>query len=188
MYPAGFNSTVHVGEVTEKLEGNFRPTHFDGVTTIVLKLFNIANPNKAYFGLKDYQQTCVIKKMVVDLNIPIDIITCQTIREVDGLALSSRNAYLTNTQRIQATVLSQSLLIAENLILKEGCRNVEKIIGAICDKILSATEAKIDYVAIVDPITLQELKILTDNSEFVILLAVKIGKTRLIDNKIINLN
>ncbi|MDR2345886.1 MAG: pantoate--beta-alanine ligase [Planctomycetaceae bacterium] len=185
IYPAGFNSTVHVGSVTETLEGYFRPKHFDGVATVVLKLFNISCADTAYFGAKDYQQVCVIKKMTADLNIPIDIITCPTIRDVDGVALSSRNIYLSTSQRVQAAVISQSLLMAENLIVKEGCKNAEKIIDQMRDKILSAADTKIDYATIVEPITLKELKILDGHNEIIILLAVKIGSTRLIDNKII---
>jgi pantoate--beta-alanine ligase len=185
IYPAGFNTVVHIGEVTENLEGSFRPAHFDGVATVVLKLFNISHADAAYFGLKDYQQVCVIRKMVVDLNIPIDIIACPTVRDVDGVALSSRNIYLSTSQRIQAAILSQSLLIAENLIVNEGCRSVEKVVSVMRDKIMSVADANIDYVVIVDPITLEELKILEDNSEAVILIAVRIGTTRLIDNKII---
>jgi pantoate--beta-alanine ligase len=187
IYPAGFNSVVHVGEVTEKLEGSFRPLHFDGVTTIVLKLFNISGADAAYFGLKDYQQVCVVKKMVHDLNIPIDIITCPIVRDVDGVALSSRNSYLSTTQRMQAASLVKSLSIAENLIVKEGCRNTEEVVTAIRNKILSTADAKIDYVTIVDPITLKELNTLVNKSEAVILLAVNFGTTRLIDNKIIRL-
>jgi pantoate--beta-alanine ligase len=187
IYPSGFNSVVCVGGVTEKLEGCFRPSHFDGVSTVVLKLFNMSGANAAYFGLKDYQQVCVIRKMVIDLNIPIDIITCPTIRDVDGVALSSRNAYLTTSQRVQAAILSQSLSVADNLILG-GCRNVDKVIDAVRDKISSAADAEIDYIAIVEPMTVNELKTLEDNSEVVILLAVKIGTTRLIDNKIITIS
>jgi pantoate--beta-alanine ligase len=187
IYPVGFNSAVCVGDITKILEGHFRPSHFDGVTTVVLKLFNISGANAAYFGLKDYQQVCVVKKMVKDLNIPIEIITCPTVRDNNGLALSSRNKYLTTTQKKQATILSQSLLIAEKLIVKDGCKIVEKIIETIRNKILSAVDAKIDYIAITEPDTLKELKTLDGYSSCVILLAVKIDKTRLIDNKIINL-
>ncbi|MDR2761934.1 MAG: pantoate--beta-alanine ligase [Planctomycetaceae bacterium] len=187
IYSLGFNSSVHVGGVTETLEGAFRPTHFDGVATVVLKLFNISGADAAYFGLKDYQQVCVIRKMVFDLNIPIDIITCQTIRDVDGVALSSRNSYLTTSQRVQATVISQSLTIAENLIKNDRCKSVEKIIDAMQKKILNTADAKIDYISIVEPETLKELKSLDGYSEVVVLLAVKIGSTRLIDNKIITI-
>jgi pantoate--beta-alanine ligase len=187
MYPLGFDSVVHVGGVTGMLEGAFRPTHFDGVSTVVLKLFNISGADVAYFGLKDYQQVCAIRKMVADLNIPIDIVACPIIRGADGVALSSRNSYLSAAQRIQATVLSQSLLIAENLIVSEGCRDVGKIIGAVRDKILTAVDAKIDYIAIADTKNLKELKTLDNCPEAVILLAVKIETTRLIDNKIINI-
>jgi pantoate--beta-alanine ligase len=188
MYSSEFNSVVRVGGITERLEGSFRPAHFDGVSTVVLKLFNISNAQIAYFGLKDYQQLCVIGKMVIDLNVPITIIACPTVRDADGVALSSRNTYLSASQREQATVLSQSLLIAENLILNEGCREVDKIIDAVCKKIQTAADAKIDYVTIVETHSLRELKTFDDCSEAIILLAVKIGTTRLIDNKIIPLN
>jgi pantoate--beta-alanine ligase len=187
MYPDGFNSVVKVGGVTESLEGKCRPTHFDGVTTVVLKLFNIARADAAYFGQKDYQQVCVVRKMTADLNLPIEIVTCPIVRDQSGLALSSRNAYLTDQQKKQATSIHQSLLLAENIIVNEKCRNVETITNAIKNKILNADNAEIDYIAVADPITLNELKSIENHKKIIILIAAKISNTRLIDNKIISI-
>lgn len=182
MYPRGFKSTVQVGGLSEVLEGSFRPTHFNGVTTVVLKLFNITGADFAYFGQKDYQQVAVIKKMVCDLNLPIEIISCPIIREEDGLALSSRNRYLSPTDRKNAIVLSQSLKKAENLI-HSGERNAQTVREEIRRMIETVSNAQIDYIAIVDPDSLIELENIAGN--VVILLAVRIGSTRLIDNWIV---
>jgi pantoate--beta-alanine ligase len=184
MYPAGFDASVHIGGVTQPFEGVFRPTHFDGVTTVVLKLFLASEADLAFFGQKDFQQVCVIRKMVMDLNIPVEIVVCPTVREPDGLAMSSRNRYLTETQRSQTVVLSQSLTLAEKMIIDEKIRDVETIRQKIRSKIETAPDIKIDYIAIAHPKTLYELT--TIDSEVVILIAAKIGTTRLIDNILIS--
>jgi len=180
MYPANFGTSVHVDGVTEPFEGAIRPGHFDGVATVVLKLFLVSQADVAFFGQKDYQQLCVIKKMVADLNFPIEIVVGKTIRESDGLAMSSRNRYLSEMERRRAVVLSQSLAEAENMIATENVRSAETIRQMIQDRILSMGGMTIDYIAVVDPVTLQELT--TIETAAVILLAVRLGSTRLIDN------
>ncbi|MDR3196934.1 MAG: pantoate--beta-alanine ligase [Planctomycetaceae bacterium] len=183
MYPAGFDVSVHVGGVSQPFEGQIRPAHFDGVATIVLKLFLASGADTAFFGQKDFQQVCVVRKMVDDLNIPVEIVVCPTIREPDGLAMSSRNKYLSKSQRLQAVVLSQSLTLAEKMITDEKIRDVETVRQKIRSKIETVPDIKIDYIGIVDPKTLHELT--TINSDTVILIAAKIGTTRLIDNVLI---
>jgi pantoate--beta-alanine ligase len=185
MYPADFDASVHVGGVSLPLEGIVRPTHFDGVATVVLKLFLASQADAAFFGQKDYQQLCVIKKMVADLNVPIEIVMGQTIRESDGLAMSSRNRYLSEADRRRAVVLSQSLFAAERMIVTEKIRSAETIRNMIQEKILSAGGMTIDYVAVAEPFTLQELTTIETNA--VILLAVRLGTARLIDNVLISI-
>jgi pantoate--beta-alanine ligase len=183
MYPIGFDASVRVGGVSEPLEGEIRPGHFDGVATVVLKLFLASQADVAFFGQKDYQQLCVIKKMVADLNVPIKIVMGATIREPDGLAMSSRNRYLSESERRRAVVLSQSLAEAEKMIVTQNIYSVETIRQMIQDKIVSAGGMTIDYIAIVDPVTLQELRAI--ETAAVILLAVRLGTTRLIDNTLV---
>ncbi|MBQ9813279.1 MAG: pantoate--beta-alanine ligase [Thermoguttaceae bacterium] len=182
MYPRGFEANVHVGGVTKTLEGAFRPTHFDGVCTVVLKLFNITRADVAYFGQKDYQQVCVVKKMVADLNVPTQIAMRPIIRERDGLAMSSRNRYLSDDERRQALVLSKSLDKAEELI-KGGERDASVVLDAMREIIATAPSAKIDYLHIGDPDTLGAMERIAGS--VVILEAVRIGSTRLIDNKLV---
>jgi len=182
MYPSQFNSWVEVSEVTERLEGASRPGHFRGVTTVVAKLFNIVQPNKAYFGQKDAQQAIVIKKMVADLNMDIEIVTVPTVREPDGLAMSSRNTYLNPQQRQAATVLYQALTLAQQLYAK-GEKNAEQIRQQMIALIQKQPLATIDYVSIADPETLDELDMVKTLA--LVSLAVKIGSTRLIDNIIV---
>ena len=182
MYPAGYDVKVHVGGVTELLEGAFRPTHFDGVATVVLKLFNTTQADVAYFGQKDYQQTLVVRKMVRDLNLPIEIVVCPIIRERDGLALSSRNQYLSSTERQEALVLNRALEKAEELI-RAGEREALVVTDAMRAIIATAPSAKIDYAYIGDPESLAELSRLA--GDVVVLLAVRVGATRLIDNRVI---
>jgi pantoate--beta-alanine ligase len=183
MYPAGFDASVHIGRVSLPFEGTVRPTHFDGVATVVLKLFLASQVDVAFFGQKDYQQLCVIKKMVADLNVPMEIVMGQTIREPDGLAMSSRNRYLSEAQRSKAVVLSQSLFAAEKMIVTENIRSAEIIRQMIREKILSAGDMTIDYIAVADPITFQELTVI--ETDAVILLAARLGTTRLIDNVLV---
>ena len=186
MYPSGFASSIRVGNVASLLEGAIRPGHFDGVTTVVLKLFLASQADIAFFGQKDYQQLCVIRKMVADLNVPVKIIMGPTIREPDGLAMSSRNRYLSENERRRATVLSQSLSVAERMMLDKNIRQADSIKHKIRDIILSTGGMTIDYVSIADPFTLQELE--TVEQQAVILLAVRIGETRLIDNLLVYTN
>ncbi len=179
MYPRGFEAHVHVGGVSKILEGAFRPTHFDGVCTVVLKLFNITGADVAYFGQKDYQQVAVIRKMVADLNLPIQIDMRPIIRERDGLAMSSRNQYLSDDERKQALVLSKALDRAKEL-MDSGEREVAVIYEEMRKVIATAPSAKIDYLHIGDAATLQEMERVA--GDVVVLEAVRIGATRLIDN------
>lgn len=179
MYPEKYQTFVEVVEITNKLCGISRPTHFKGVTTVVNKLFNIVEPDKAYFGQKDAQQVVVIQKMVKDLNMNVEIISCPIVREEDGLAMSSRNTYLNSEERKAALILSKSLFAARDMINK-GCTDAMEIKEAIIKMISSEPLAVIDYVEIVDALNLNDIATL--KSRVLIALAVKIGKTRLIDN------
>lgn len=169
-------------DITNKLCGASREGHFKGVMSVVTKLFNIIGPDKAYFGRKDYQQVAVIKKMVRDLNIPVEIIDCPIVRESDGLAMSSRNTYLTPKERKDALVLNRSLKEAKERILK-GEKNKDVIREEILDKINEIPYSEIDYVEILDAKNLEDIE--TIDRDVVIALAVKIGKPRLIDNIIV---
>lgn len=179
MYGPGHATWVEVGAVAEPLEGQCRPGHFRGVATIVLKLFNLVGADVAYFGQKDYQQTLVVKQMVRDLDLPIAICVCPTVREPDGLAMSSRNRYLSPAARQRALVLWKSLGLARELI-GQGCRDVKTVTDRMRELILSAEPDNIDYVAIADPDTLQPVAAI--DRPVVALLAVRIDGTRLIDN------
>lgn len=185
MYPPGFDSSIHIGRVTGSFEGRLRPTHFDGVATVVLKLFLASGADVAFFGQKDYQQACVVRKMVAELDVPIEIVVCPIVRESDGLAMSSRNRYLTPSQRAQAVVLSQSLDQAERMVRESKDLDIDSIRSAIEQTIRSAPEAEIDYAALADPVTLEELSVL--QTEMVALLAVRFGTTRLLDNRVLRL-
>ena len=172
-------TVVEVREITSGLCGASRPGHFTGVATVVAKLFNIVQPDRAYFGQKDYQQVQVIKRMVRDLNIPVAIKTVPIKREEDGLAMSSRNTYLSPEERKEALCLYQALKLCQELYAK-GVTAASDLIGAMCTRINQEPKAVIDYVAICDAESLapvEEIK-----SRVVVALAVKIGKTRLIDN------
>jgi pantoate--beta-alanine ligase len=182
MYPADFSSRVEVTGITQKLEGNCRPGHFRGVTTVVNKLFNIVRPDKAYFGQKDAQQAVVINKMVKDLDMNLDVVTCPTIREEDGLAMSSRNVYLSYEDRQAATVLYRSLMLTKDLY-EQGERNAETIRKEIVRLIKTEELARIDYVSVADPVTLDELGEITGKA--LVSMAVKFDKTRLIDNVVL---
>jgi len=182
MYPPQFNSWVEIGEVSERLEGASRPGHFRGVTTVVAKLFNIIQPTKAYFGQKDAQQAIVIRKMVAELNMSLEIITLPTVREPDGLAMSSRNTYLNGEQRQAAVVLYQALCLAQELYAG-GERNAERIRQEMTTLIKKQPLANIDYVSVADAKTLDELD--TVNSPALVSLAVRVGKVRLIDNVVV---
>jgi pantoate--beta-alanine ligase len=182
MYPEGFNSWVDVAKVTDRLEGSYRPGHFKGVATVVAKLFNIVEPTRAYFGQKDAQQALIIKKMVTDLNMNLEVIVAPTVRESDGLAMSSRNVYLNPRERQAATILFKALTLAQNL-REKGEMNAETVRQQITSLISREPLAKIEYVSIADTDTLEELSKI-DRSALASL-AVRIGKTRLIDNIIL---
>jgi len=180
IYPTEYQTYVEVTELTKNLCGRSRPTHFRGVTTIVLKLFKIVNPDRAYFGKKDYQQFRVIEKMCRDLNFDVKIVSCPIVREKDGIAMSSRNKYLTEKERRDAIILYQALEKGKEIILN-GERNSNKIIQEMTNMIRSKkTLKKIDYVSIVDLHTLKNLHYVDRN--ILIAVAAYFGKVRLIDN------
>lgn len=179
MYPEGYATYVAVEALTKNLCGKSRPGHFRGVATVVTKLFNIVKPDAAYFGQKDMQQALMIKKMAADLNMDLEVKIMPIVRGKDGLAMSSRNMYLSETETKDAAILRQSLKQAENLINGQE-RDAKKIIKTIEDMIKSKPTAKIDYVAVVDAKELRDIK--TISGEVMIALAVFFGSTRLIDN------
>lgn len=183
MYPKGHLTFVETEKITQMMCGNSRPGHFTGVTTVVTKLFNIVQPDEAYFGEKDAQQLIIIKKMVQDLNIPVQVIGLPIVREADGLAMSSRNVYLNAEERSQAVVLNKSLKKAEQL-LNEGVRNLTEIKVAIESTLAQAPLAQIDYVEIRNGEDLSPLEEVF-TGKILIALAVKFGDTRLIDNMIV---
>jgi pantoate--beta-alanine ligase len=179
MYPHEFNSWLDVEKITERLEGASRPGHFRGVATVVAKLFNIVQPTRAYFGQKDAQQVVVIKRMVTDLSMNLEVVIVPTVRENDGLAMSSRNVYLNSKERQAATILFKALTLGQRL-WRDGERDAEKIRRQMTSLIQKEPLAAIDYVSIADADTLEEVNLL--DSPAVASLAVRIGKTRLIDN------
>jgi pantoate--beta-alanine ligase len=183
MYPDGYATFVNVERLTEKMCGASRPGHFRGVTTVVAKLFNLVQPHKAYFGQKDAQQAVVIKRMVADLNFDTEIVVMPTVREEDGLAMSSRNKYLSPEERRAALVLRRSLSMAENLV-KSGQRDAAEISREIKEMIEVEPLAEIDYISIVDVDTLDDLEVM--EGQVLIALAVFVGKTRLIDNVVLD--
>jgi pantoate--beta-alanine ligase len=182
MYPEGYQTYIEVSQLTQHLCGLSRPGHFKGVTTVVAKLFNIIRPHIAFFGLKDYQQYIVIKRMVKDLNYPIEIVGCPIVREPDGLVMSSRNVYLTTEQRPSALSLYQSLKRAQEMV-NQGERKAKTIIKAVSTFIQSYPYTKIDYVKLCDSETLEDLEEIREKA--FLALAVQVGKARLIDNTII---
>ncbi len=182
MYPEGYRTYVSVEQLSDCLCGKSRPGHFKGVATIVAKLFNIVQPDTAYFGAKDAQQSVIIRKMIQDLNIPVEIRVVPTAREGSGLALSSRNVYLSVNETKDALILSRALSFAEYLI-KNGLKDAERVISAMKQLIRKKRSAKIDYISIVDVSTLNPLKKIC--GECLIVLAVRIGRTRLIDNVVV---
>lgn len=185
MYPDGFQTGVKVDRITGFLCGKSRPGHFEGVTTVVAKLFNIIKPHFALFGQKDFQQLVVIKRMVKDLNMDVEIVEVPTVREPDGLAMSSRNKYLNTEERKSALCIKKSMDMALKMA-GEGELSSEKIIASIRDLITSFPFTSIDYINICDPETLEDINFLRDKS--LLALAVKVGSTRLIDNCLIDLN
>jgi pantoate--beta-alanine ligase len=183
MYPAGFSTYVEVEGISERLEGKSRPGHFRGVATVVLKLFEIVQPNYAYFGRKDAQQVRVIEKMARDLNLDVELVICPTVREADGVALSSRNVYLSAEERKAATVLFRALKAAEKE-LSAGIRDTLEL-QAIMRRVLeSEAKARVDYAEIVDAESFEP--VVRIGKRCYALLAVRIGSTRLIDNMLIH--
>ena len=182
MYPAGYLTNIHVEKLDRVLCGKFRSGHFKGVTTIVGKLLNIVSPSTLYMGQKDAQQTVIINKMITDLNMPVKLRVCPIVREKDGLALSSRNSYLSEKQRKEAVVLYASLTEAKKSI-QEGCRSAKAIIRRIESNIKKCSSGRIQYVECVKADTLEHAKKL--EGRIMIALAVYFGRTRLIDNLII---
>jgi pantoate--beta-alanine ligase len=183
MYPPGFDSWVEVGKITERLEGASRPGHLRGVTTVVAKLFYIVQPDRAYFGQKDAQQLIAIRKMAKDLDMDLEIVAVPTVREADGLAMSSRNTFLNPEERKQATVLYQALALAQKLYA-EGEKDAKAILKQMTALIEQQPLAKIDYVSIADAETLEELDRIKPPA--LVSLAVRFGKTRLIDNVVLH--
>lgn len=183
LYPEGYSTYVNVENLSNKLCGKFRPGHFRGVATVVCKLFNIVNPTRAYFGQKDYQQTLIIRKMVEDLNFDVEIIICPTIREQDGLAMSSRNTYLNEEERKAARIIYKALTEGEKLLRSQiNPADVTQRIQEILKR--EPLVREIQYAGVFDPQTLDELK---ERSEaYLIAVAVKIGDTRLIDNLLVD--
>jgi pantoate--beta-alanine ligase len=179
MYPPEFSSWVDVEKVTERLEGAARQGHFRGVATVVAKLFNIVTPTRAYFGQKDAQQAVVIKRMVADLNFGIEIVVVPTVREKDGLAMSSRNIYLGPGERQAATILFKALTLAQQL-RRDGEKDADKLRKEMTSLVQKEPLAQIDYASIADAETLEELSLI--DGPALASLAVRIGKTRLIDN------
>ncbi|MBL7158114.1 MAG: pantoate--beta-alanine ligase [Candidatus Omnitrophica bacterium] len=185
MYPEGYSTYVNVEGLTEKLCGKARPGHFRGVTTVVMKLFEIVKPEIAYFGQKDAQQAFVIQKMIKDLNLDITMKILATVREKDGLAMSSRNSYLKKTERKEAPIVYQALLGAERMV-QAGENSAKVMTKAMRETIKKASSAKIDYISVVDTESLEDVA--TIKNEALVTAAVLIGKTRLIDNIIVNTN
>lgn len=179
VYPQGFQTYVTVEDVTRPLEGAARPGHFRGVATIVAKLFNVFQPDRAYFGQKDAQQAVVIRQMARDLDFPLDVIVCPTLREPDGLALSSRNVYLTPEQRAAAPVLFRALTAAQE-VWQSGERDGDVLKAKIRQVIDAEPQARTEYISAADPITLAELGNASRGA--LLSIAVRIGRARLIDN------
>jgi len=179
MYPYGYQTWVDVDQLSKLLEGTYRPTHFRGVATVVSKFFNAVRPDIAYFGQKDAQQAAVIQRMVCDLNFPIEIIICPIIREPDGVAMSSRNTYLDQEERLAARCLSRGLFLARDAYLS-GERSAEVIKKIVSDEVELEGLAQLQYVSCADPNTLEELE--NEIQDCLISMAVFVGGTRLIDN------
>lgn len=179
MYPAGFSTYVEPPEVARPWEGVCRPTHFRGVATVVLKLFHLLPADVAFFGQKDFQQCLVVRRMVRDLNVPIEIQVCPIVREPDGLAMSSRNRYLSPAEREQALALSRGLRVARQLV-EQGQREAAEILAQVRGELRTAGIERIDYAVLADPETLAEVERVAQSA--VLLLAAYVGQTRLIDN------
>jgi pantoate--beta-alanine ligase len=182
VYPAGYSTSVVVSGVTDRWEGEFRPGHFSGVAMVVLKLFNMVQPDIAFFGQKDYQQTLVVRRMVEDLNVPVQVRICPTIRERDGLAMSSRNALLTADDRERGLVLSRSLKLASELFAA-GERDATKIRQRMLAQFEKTPGVTMEYVTLVDPAQMNEVS--HARADSVAIIAARVGNVRLIDNCIL---
>ncbi len=184
MYPPGFDDWVEVtGPLVTRLEGEARPGHFRGVTTVVARLFRIIRPHRAYFGQKDAQQLRVIRRMVCDLGLPVEVVPMPTVREPDGLAMSSRNVYLSPEERKAALVLSQSLRLARRMVHADGIRSASAVRRAVEDTIRQEPRVSIEYVSVSDEESLEEMA--TIGRPALVLLAARLGSTRLIDNTVL---
>lgn len=184
MYPEGFCTSVILNHLEDKLCGESRPGHFRGVAVVVLKFFHLIRPDIAYFGQKDFQQTVIIKKMVCDLGLDVHVKVLPTVRNEDGLALSSRNAYLTDTERKDALCLYKALVKSQSMV-KSGIIDTEEILREIAKTIGSCKSAVIDYISVVNPETLEPVRKVWNGD--IVALAVRIGRTRLIDNAMLSL-
>ncbi len=186
IYPYDFQTYVEVNEISKKFEGEFRPEHFKGVTTIVSILFNCVNPDYAFFGQKDAQQAAIIKQMVSDLKYDIEIVVCPIVREVDGLAMSSRNVYLSPEERTKALTIHKAILYARKMI--EGKEtNPQTVIDNMRVIFSQEKSIKLDYIAIVNEYGFREVDLLDEGNEYYILVAARVGNTRLIDNELVRL-
>jgi pantoate--beta-alanine ligase len=180
----GFDQWVEVsGPLTGRLEGAARPGHFRGVTTIVARLFRVVRPHRAYFGQKDAQQLRVIRRMVTELGLPVEVIAAPTVREADGLAMSSRNVYLSPEQRVAALVLSRSLRLARRMAMEQGVSDADRVRDKLSNLIRAQPGAELEYVSISDEDTLEEVE--TIDRPVLVLLAARLGATRLIDNAVL---
>lgn len=184
MYSPDAETIVRVGGLSTILEGAHRPGHFDGVTTVVAKLFLITEPDRAFFGQKDFQQQLIIRRMVRDLNFPIEIVTCPIIREADGLAMSSRNRYLSVEERRAATAISQSLWFAESIATQPGALPAAVQL-ALAERLKTTPGIDLQYAVLADPDTLTQLPITSQANTAVALIAARVGTTRLLDNHIL---
>lgn len=184
MYPNGPTTSIHVAGVSETLEGASRPTHFDGVATVVCKLFEAMMPHEAYFGQKDFQQTLVVRRMAEDLLIPVRITVLPTVREPDGLAMSSRNAYLNAVERAQSRTISKALFAARELILA-GERNGSTLHHVMATIIATEQALTLEYAVAANAVTLVAEPVFRSDATIVLLIAARLGKTRLIDNVLI---
>jgi len=189
VYLGDERTTVHVGGITEVLCGASRPGHFDGVTTVVTKLLSMVGACRAYFGRKDAQQLAVVRRMTRDLNLPVEVVGCPLVREIDGLAMSSRNAYLTDDDREGALVLCRSLFVLSEAV-QRGERDCDRLRALLTDMLGTEPRIKVDYAAIVDAATLEPVGRLdrTDSSETLVALAAFVGRARLIDNVTISVS
>lgn len=184
MYPYGESTSLSVGDLAYKIEGKFRPHFFDGVATVVAKLFNAALPNKAFFGQKDYQQSLVVKSLSRDMLMGVEIVVCPIVRETNGLAMSSRNKYLTDEQKDNAKILFKSLVATKEYI-ESGIRNRKKINAYLHDMLRRLDGLKIDYAIAADSNNLDEPNDFEEGSQVVLLIGAVLGKTRLIDNLLV---